>query len=78
MAPIQVTQDAYDFAVRLAEAAQAIVDEMDLTGAAQTEGAALYAGLIAKCNARDGCAVEAAEMAACIVRRIASGGHRVN
>ena len=76
--PIQCTQGAFDFARRLNDAAQRIIDDLGLTGCDVIQGAAIYAGTVAKLNARPGSEAIVAMLSADIVNRLAAGYVLVN
>jgi hypothetical protein len=65
---------ALRFAQRLFEIAGPLVHEMGLTGGQVAEGAAIFAGIIARDNAKPGEQAIVGDLAAAIVRRLTRSG----
>ena len=77
MQPIRCTQATLDYAHQLIEASDRIMREMGLNGGEATQGAAIFAGITAKQNAKPGQEAIVAALSAAIVSRLGAGGSPV-
>ena len=76
--PIPCTPKAIEFAHRLTDAAQEIVDDLQMNGLELMQGAAIYAGIVAKLQAQEGREEIVARASADIVFRLGCGQSRSN
>jgi hypothetical protein len=63
-----------DYVRRMIDASDRIWRELQMTGGEVTQGAAVFAGLVARTNAVSGCEEIVGMVSAEIVMRLASGG----
>jgi hypothetical protein len=71
--PIETSQATMDYVHRLIDASSHIWRELGLNGGEVTQGAAIFAGMIAKCNAKAGHEEVVGMMSAAIFMRLGGG-----
>ncbi|HEV2675530.1 MAG TPA: hypothetical protein VGV37_13380 [Aliidongia sp.] len=71
--PIETNAATMDYVHQLIAAGHEIAEALGLNGGEVVQGAAIFAGMQARCNARPGMAEVVGEMSAEVVRRLATG-----
>lgn len=77
-AGIQVSAKAFEYARRLVDIADHLQRELEMSGGDVAQGAAVFAGFMARCNARPGAGSTVGMISAAIVQRLAAGTESVN